>query len=457
LSKTPIENYKHLSYFLAGEVGVVWNRFFPSVLKFKKDVLLYLLEVLDSNDYLSRINEESLEELRKNHIVPDENYEGMFFEQMESYLAKRREGLSSHVQASKPFDSVHLFFEECNFACPYCVMTHTWGEKRFAELTKIKDQTKQLNNTIQLLEQQYHALSAYPNEGFSVTISGGEPLLKFELIKKIVLFIRVEKKDQITEIDVNSNASLLNQEMAEFFRDNNVHLNISIDGNCSHHDSTRVYHNGSGSFADVLESVGLLKKVGFRQEDLEYFQGTLHNFDKIDKEEVFKYFPAQGFKIARLYPSLLGRGSGFTQREAMFVFGLHKESLTKDLRIESSDERRLTSRLDNGVNVSYIPYCNGLGAHLSKFILNYNITDGSLSYLCQFVPEATVKHNHNIDIFDRAIFEKSMEYQYERLDAMKRHCSKCSVVGICSGGCVMNGLDSFNEMNQAGCTYWQTM
>lgn len=55
------------------------------------------------------------------------------------------------------------------------------------------------------------------------------------------------------------------------------------------------------------------------------------------------------------------------------------------------------------------------------------------------------------------LFDKSIDYQYKRIESMKKHCINCSVIGICNGGCILNGLNAFNEKNEGACSYWKTM
>jgi len=83
---------------------------------------------------------------------------------------------------------------------------------------------------------------------------GGEPLLRFDLIKEIVSYIyKKDKKTQRTSsISVTSNGTLLDQSMLDYFRAENIDLCISIDGPPQVHNLNRVHKNGQGSFAEVV-------------------------------------------------------------------------------------------------------------------------------------------------------------------------------------------------------------
>ena len=76
-----------------GKNIIVWNRFFPSVLKFKKNAFESVLKAIDDVDFRSKIEEESLNNLRKNNIISDEDYEKIFLSQIEQFIEKRKNEL----------------------------------------------------------------------------------------------------------------------------------------------------------------------------------------------------------------------------------------------------------------------------------------------------------------------------------------------------------------------------
>ncbi|HLP48606.1 MAG TPA: radical SAM protein [Candidatus Kapabacteria bacterium] len=452
-----IKNHKHIAFFNMGKNIIAWNRFFPSILKFEKSVFASVLKAIDDPDFRSQLEEESLSNLEKNNIVSDEDYEKKFLNQIEQFMEKRKNDLSLNIKRKKPFSSLLLFFEKCNLYCPYCIMAHTWGRKNYKSLKKNTDQNSLFKNVTQLLDQQYNAMENYPLDNFSITISGGEPLIKFDLLKRIIEYIRIKKNDKKTFIDMNTNASLLTEKMIGFFIDADVKLHISIDGNQTHHDSTRVYRSGKGSFNDVVKAIQLLKKMRYPEEKLENFQGTIYNFDLLNKEDIFEFYSKLNFKVALLYPGLLGIDAETGKKNAFKFFDLYKESLKRDPTLISTEIKKFAAILDSGINANYNAYCNGLGANRMMLLLNYNIPNESLSYLCQFIPQLSKKHGGSIDIFDMELFDKSIDYQYKRIESMKKHCINCSMVGICNGGCILNGLNAFNEKNEGACSYWKTI
>jgi uncharacterized protein len=86
---------------------------------------------------------------------------------------------------------------------------------------------------------------------------GGEPLLCFDLLKKLTYYIR-KKEEEIERpiwINITTNGSLLTEPVLDFLREQDIYLCISIDGPRHIHNQNRRYKNGRGSFDDVVENL----------------------------------------------------------------------------------------------------------------------------------------------------------------------------------------------------------
>ncbi|MDT8285916.1 MAG: hypothetical protein RQ748_02300, partial [Elusimicrobiales bacterium] len=86
-------------------------------------------------------------------------------------------------------------------------------------------------------------------------ITGGEPLLEFPTLRRLILYIR--RRYPGFEIKVVTNATLLDREKADFFFANDVFLVISLDGCREEHDRHRVFGDGPGRsvFDTVLRNL----------------------------------------------------------------------------------------------------------------------------------------------------------------------------------------------------------
>ena len=77
---------------------------------------------------------------------------------------------------------------------------------------------------------------------------GGEPLLEFELIKKCVKYARKELKGKQINFALTTNATLLNDEIINYFIEHSFIVTVSIDGPKEMHDDERRFaKNNKGS------------------------------------------------------------------------------------------------------------------------------------------------------------------------------------------------------------------
>lgn len=103
--------------------------------------------------------------------------------------------------------------DECNMGCRYCIQHPIIHRQRKVELNP--DVIKWIDD-----------LAALSDEMLTVCFFGGEPLLYFDAIKKIVGF----HKQTNIQYRMITNGRALTREMVDFFNSHHVYLNISWDG-----------------------------------------------------------------------------------------------------------------------------------------------------------------------------------------------------------------------------------
>jgi len=86
---------------------------------------------------------------------------------------------------------------------------------------------------------------------------GGEPLLEFDLMKKIVALIKNHPRYQEIKVrfKVTSNGTIFTDEMVEFFLEHNFSYCISCDGDRQTHDAFRRFKDGTGSSETVSATI----------------------------------------------------------------------------------------------------------------------------------------------------------------------------------------------------------
>jgi uncharacterized protein len=131
---------------------------------------------------------------------------------------------------------------------------------------------------------------------------GGEPLLNFKLIQKIPEICK-EFGTKNVYIELNTNGTLITDEIASFFTAHGFIVNVSMDGKKESHNKNRMYHNGKGSFDEVMRGLNILKKY-----KLDYAGKTVIDPSKNDIAETFDFFETNTipFVFDIVTPSITG-------------------------------------------------------------------------------------------------------------------------------------------------------
>ncbi|MBU8892196.1 MAG: radical SAM peptide maturase [Bacteroidales bacterium] len=168
--------------------------------------------------------------------------------------------------------------QNCNLSCTYCAYGDLYENKRVSDTKVLQFETAKL-----MID---YAKENFGNK-FVITIGfyGGEPLLNFQLIRRIVDYA----KNQLEKIDfqMTTNGVLLDRYM-DYIAENKFKLAISLDGDVNNN-IYRVDNEGGETFERVANNIELLKNKW-----TEYFRGyvrilSLINFTSNIKE-ILKFF-----------------------------------------------------------------------------------------------------------------------------------------------------------------------
>lgn len=185
----------------------------------------------------------------------------------------------------------------CNLKCEYCFYT-SLAEKRDEAFKGYMD-GKTAQNIIK------SALEYAESTDVFFTFQGGEPLLSG--IDFFKMFIQKEKELNIKHSKITNciqtNATLINEEWCGFFKDNNILVGVSLDGD-RELNSYRLYKDGSESFDDVMSAIGLLKKHNVQFNVLSVLTSRLaQNFRKS-----YRFFKSNNLNFLQYIPCLKNFG-----------------------------------------------------------------------------------------------------------------------------------------------------
>jgi uncharacterized protein len=171
-------------------------------------------------------------------------------------LAKKAEqfDLSEHYHNYEELieSSLEILFLEvtelCNLCCGYCV---------YNDHVKYKRDHGKRNME---LSAAYRAIDYLNKHSFrrnkvAICYYGGEPTIRFPLIKSCVKYSRSIIKNREIEFSITTNATLVTPEIAEFFYKNDFSVFASIDGPEEINNSYRKDSNGDGSYKNSIRGL----------------------------------------------------------------------------------------------------------------------------------------------------------------------------------------------------------
>lgn len=189
---------------------------------------------------------------------------------------------------------------DCNLNCKYCYER----DIKVGQSNIINNNT--INNFLEFIKKFLVENNKNKYEPYIVNLHGGEPLVRYDLLKKVVneLKLSEELKDKEILFGVTTNGTLLNDEIIEFLCANfKYSLSISIDGIKAAHDKNRTFINGDGTFDIVINNA---LKVLSKRPDLR----VRMTFDSSTVKELYNnviYLMKLGFKTIVPAPDLFDK------------------------------------------------------------------------------------------------------------------------------------------------------
>ena len=137
---------------------------------------------------------------------------------------------------------------QCNLSCQYC---YEFGEDKVATP---EGKPKFMDFETASASVDYLFTQSAGRHGVHITFFGGETLMNFPLLKKVVDYAKQKAADQGRSIDfsLTTNATLLTPTIIEYLSANEIGVTVSMDGDKASHDKFRVFSNGKGSY-DIVE------------------------------------------------------------------------------------------------------------------------------------------------------------------------------------------------------------
>ncbi len=313
----------------------------------------------------------------------------------------------------------------CNLNCSYC----------FASQGKYHGERAVMSYEVGKRALDFLIENSGTRRNLEVDFFGGEPLMNFDVVKKLVEYARsVEKeKNKNFRFTLTTNGMLIDDDVIEFANKEMSNVVLSLDGRKDVHDKFRVDYKGKGSWETIVPKFQkLVEKRGGKDY---YMRGTFthHNPDFL---EDIKTMLDLGFNELSMEPVVCASGdpSELTQEDLPIVLKQYED--LANLMIKRREEGKPFTFYH------YMIYLKG-GPCIYKRISGCGsgteymaVTPWGDLYPChQFVGEEKYKLG---DIW-QGVTNKPVQDEFMSCNVYAREdCKDCWAKLYCSGGCAAN-------------------
>lgn len=326
---------------------------------------------------------------------------------------------------------------ECNLKCQYCYMgTSSYIPSRLSE------------NIFELILEQIKGVT----KKFTIYLHGGEPCLCIELIKYLKSWIDKNRLNNSITIMLQTNGTIMNQELIELIQSMKINVGISLDGISNQSNCARISKENQPITEIVLKNIeALLSKnisVGIFS--------VLTSFNSSEILTMIDYFANIGIKNFVINPLVLwgnARGMNKYMATETQVFEAYKEIIDwlGDYNSIHDSNEQITERnlhwwfrgLTDG-SKGYMCNCSPCGAGIHTVAIS---PQGDV-YVCdQYYGDNRFLIGNIINSTLRSIIEsaqsaiKGLRNIYD-IDA----CKHCVWRYVCCGGCSASSFYYYGNM-----------
>lgn len=320
---------------------------------------------------------------------------------------------------------------DCNLKCNYCFASQGDfdGEKLLMPLDVGK-------KALEFLVE-----NSGNRRNLEVDFFGGEPLMNFEVVKKLVEYgEELEKKyDKNFRFTITTNGVLLDKEKMEYINEKMDNVVLSIDGRKEIHDNMRPTVSGKGSY-DII-TPKFLEFTKLRGDKSYYVRGTFTS-KNIDFSEDVKFLKEEGFDIISMEPVVAEPENDYAILETHLEDILSEYERLSKYYIEKNKSEDgfefFHFMIDLSQGPCFIKRVVGCGAGSEYLAIT---PEGDLYPCHQFVGNEDFK----IGTLDEGIKRPEIVEKFKKSNVLtKEKCKECWAKFYCSGGCHANAYN-FNK------------
>lgn len=272
---------------------------------------------------------------------------------------------------------------------------------------------------------------------------GGEPLLAgLSFFRNAVdIQLKNSKPSQIIHNAIQTNATLIDEEWAEFFKKENFRVGVSLDGGAESHNHFRKNYAGKGSFDRAMRGIGILRRFGILSGVIQ----TITHDSASNAEKDFDFLAnALGIKSwgVNIFLDLDGINKAMVDQSVTNNDLIRFIKTYIDLWLAKDDSQLKIREIENfiaGIFKKRATSCAFNGSCTGYFCLEYNgkIYPCDRSSNC---PELLFGNLSRQSLLE--ILNGSIRLQYaESVNSAHPDCKDCEWNQVCNNGCAMQRMD----------------
>lgn len=317
----------------------------------------------------------------------------------------------------------------CNLRCKYCFYADVTDFRQVKNFGVMSSDTS--DNLIRKAFQ-----FADKGEPVAFAFQGGEPLLAgLDYFKHFTEFVKKNnKKNSPVYYSLQTNGTLVTEEWAKFFKDNNFLIGLSLDG-AEKDNKFRVSAESNSTFYRVLQTANIFKEYNVDFNILTVLTGYCAE----NGEDIYRFFRSKGFKYLQFIPCLRPFGDN-SESELYMTVDQYADFLIRVFNLYVKDYVRgnyiSIRQFDNWAQM-YVgnrpEQCGMMGHCTFQFVAEGN---GNI-YPCDFYcTDEWLLGNINEKSFNDFVNGKKMRSFIEESLPIPEECKKCKYYPICrAGGC----------------------
>ncbi len=313
----------------------------------------------------------------------------------------------------------------CNLNCAYC----------FASQGKYHGDRAVMSYEVGKRALDFLVENSGTRKNLEVDFFGGEPLMNFDVVKKLVQYARsIEKeKGKNFRFTLTTNGVLVDDDVIDFANKEMSNVVLSLDGRKEVHDRYRIDYNGKGSWETIVPK--FQKFVEKRGGKNYYMRGTFTHLNPDFLEDI-KVMLDLGFNELSMEPVVCASGDPAELTKEDLPIVLHQYEKLAELMLEKDKQGKPFTFYHYMIDLTGGPCIykriSGCGSGTEYMA----VTPWGDLYPChQFVGDEKFKLG---DIYN-GVSNKAIQKEFLDCNVYARQdCKDCWAKLYCSGGCAAN-------------------